>query len=196
MRLFSYRRKDNYVQKNMHVIEKELIEKVKMGNENSFNTLFYQYHGRVYNLCRKFLFSKEDAEEVVQTVFLAIWENRSQLDEEKPIIAYILVISKHCIYNFLRKSVYKKAYLEYLATKDEALEFVTEEDIYYNDLQVILEQLMSKMPPKRKQIFQLCKLEGLSYREIAVQLSITESTVNTQISKALEFIRKHIEILY
>jgi len=176
--------------------DKDIVLKIKLGDESAFNSLFFQLHGRVYNLCRKFLSRKEDAEEIVQTVFLAIWENRAQLDETQPIVAYILTIAKHWIFNFLRKGVYRKAFMDYLATKDEALDFVTEDEISYNDLQTLLEKLMEKLPPKRKEIFRLSKLEGLSYREIAQRLSITESTVNTQITKALEFIRKQVEIQY
>ena len=174
----------------------DLVLKVKLGDESAFNALFYQYHSRVYNLCRKFLTSKEDAEEVVQTVFLALWENRKQLDENQPIVAYILTIAKHWIYNFLKKRVYRKAFLDYLATKDDFLDFVTEDEISYHDLQNLLEKLMKELPPKRKEIFILSKIEGLSYREIAQRLSITESTVNTQITKALVFIRKEVGNLY
>jgi RNA polymerase sigma-70 factor, ECF subfamily len=174
----------------------DIVLKIKQGDETAFNSLFYQYHGRVFNLCRKFLSRKEDAEEVVQTVFLAVWENRNQLDENQPIIAYILTITKHWIYNFLKKRVYRKAFLDYLETRNDSLDFVTEDEISYHDLQNLLEKLMEEMPPKRKEIFHLSKIEGLSYREISQRLSITESTVNTQITKALEYIRKQVEILY
>jgi RNA polymerase sigma-70 factor, ECF subfamily len=180
----------------MQINDLQLIQQVKNGNEAAFNMLFYQYHARVFNLCRKFLGRKEDAEEVVQTVFLAVWENRGQLDETLPIAGYILTIARHWIYNFLKKGVYRQAYIDYLATKDNELDFVTEEEIMFNDLNNLLEKLIAELPPKRKEIFCLSRNEGLSYREISERLSITESTVNTQITKALEFIRENISSLY
>jgi RNA polymerase sigma-70 factor (ECF subfamily) len=180
----------------MEVDETNLIRRIRQDDEKAFNILFYQHHARVYNLARRFLPYKEDAEEIVQIVFIALWENRYQIDENQSVIGYILTITRHWIYNTLRKSIYRQGYLEYIQNQDKSFDFVTEDVVLFNELNSLVEKLISDLPPKRSEIFRLSRNEGLSYREIADRLSITESTVNTQLTKALEYIRKNIKALY
>lgn len=180
----------------MDIDEKNLITRLKQDDEKAFNILFYQHHARVYNLGRRFLPYKEDAEEIVQIVFIALWENRYQIDENQSLTGYILTIARHWIYNTIKKSIYRQGYLEHLQYQNKSFEFVTEDIVLYNELNTLVDKLTADLPPKRSEIFRLSRKEGLSYREIAVRLSITESTVNTQLTKALDYIRKKIKALY
>lgn len=176
--------------------EQELIRRLKQDDEKAFNGLFYHYHARVYNLAKRFLQSKEDAEEIVQIVFIAVWENRKQIDEDQSLSGYILTIARHWIFNTLRKNVYRQGYIDYLLGQDQTFNFKTEDIVYYNELNTLVNNLIDTLPPKRSEIFKLSRIEGLSYREIADRLLISESTVNTQITKALDFLRKNIKVLY
>lgn len=180
----------------MDIDEKNLINRLKQDDEKAFNILFYQHHARVYNLAKRFLPYKEDAEEIVQIVFIALWENRKQIDENQSLNGYILTIARHWIYNTIKKSVYRKGYLEHLQQQNISLEYVTEDIVQYNELNALVDKLTNELPPKRSEIFKLSRNEGLSYLEIAERLSITESTVNTQITKALDYVRKNIRSLY
>jgi RNA polymerase sigma-70 factor (ECF subfamily) len=180
----------------MDIDEKNLIRRLKQDDEKAFNILFYQYHARVYNLARRFLPYKEDAEEIVQIVFIAIWENRYQSDETQSLCGYILTIARHWIYNTIKKSIYRQGYLEHLQQQNHSLEFVTEDIVLYNELNALVDKLTNELPKKRSEIFRMSRKEGLSYREIANRLSITESTVNTQITKALDYVRKNIKSVY
>ncbi|MDP4290952.1 MAG: RNA polymerase sigma-70 factor [Bacteroidota bacterium] len=180
----------------MNIDEENLIKRLRQDDEKAFNTLFYQYHERVYNLARRFLPFKEDAEEIVQIVFIALWENRYQVDQTKPLSHYILAIARHWIYNTVKKNIYRQGYLDHLQQQNKSLDFVTEDAVSYNELNSLVEKLTTDLPPKRSEIFRLSRNEGLSYREIASRLSITESTVNTQLTKALDYVRKNIKALY
>ena len=180
----------------MDIDEKNLIKRLKQDDEAAFNNLFYQHHARVYNLARRFLPYKEDAEEIVQIVFTALWENRNQIDESLSLSGYILTIARHWIYNTIRKNIYRQGYLDHLERQDKSLEYVTEDVVMFNELNALVDKLTNELPPKRSEIFRLSRKEGLSYREIASRLSITESTVNTQITKALDYVRKNIRALY
>lgn len=175
--------------------EQYLIRQLQSGDEKSFNKLFTQYHARIFNLCRKFLPLKEDAEEIVQIVFIAVWENRLQIDENKSFGGYVYAIARHWIYNTLKKRLYQQGYIDYLS-KRGTYDFVTEDEVLFNELNMHLERLIADLPPRRREIFLLSHKEGLSYKAIAQQLSITESTVNTQLTKAVEYIRNNIKVLY
>jgi len=180
----------------MDIDETNLINRLKQDDEKAFNILFYQHHARVYNLAKRFLPDKEDAEEIVQIVFIALWENRQKIDENQSLKGYLLSITHHWIYNTIKKSVYRQGYLEHLEQQNNSLEYVTEDIVQYNELNTLVDKLINELPPKRSEIFKLSRNEGLSYKEIAHRLSITESTVNTQITKALDYVRKNIKTLY
>ena len=180
----------------MDIDEINLIKRLKQDDEKAFNILFYQHHAKVYNLARRFLPYKEDAEEIVQIVFIALWENRIHIDETQSLCGYIMTIARHWIYNTIKKSIYRQGYLEHLQQQNKSLEYITEDLVLYNELNALVDKLTNELPPKRNEIFRLSRNEGLSYREIANRLSITESTVNTQITKALDYIRKNIRSVY
>jgi RNA polymerase sigma-70 factor (ECF subfamily) len=180
----------------MDIDETNLINRLKQDDEKAFNILFYQHHAKVYNLAKRFLPYKEDAEEIVQIVFIALWENRQKIDENQSLSGYILSIAHHWIYNTIKKNIYRQGYMEHLQQQNISLEYVTEDIVQYNELNALVDKLTNDLPPKRREIFKLSRDEGLSYREIAHQLSITESTVNTQITKALDYVRKNIRLLY
>eukprot|EP00825_Cyclidium_porcatum_P003272 TRINITY_DN11516_c0_g1_i1.p3 TRINITY_DN11516_c0_g1~~TRINITY_DN11516_c0_g1_i1.p3 ORF type:complete len:179 (-),score=15.30 TRINITY_DN11516_c0_g1_i1:168-704(-) len=127
--------------------EQELIRRLKQDDEKAFNGLFYHYHARVYNLAKRFLQSKEDAEEIVQIVFIAVWENRKQIDEDQSLSGYILTIARHWIFNTLRKNVYRQGYIDYLLGQDQTFNFKTEDIVYYNELNTLVNNLIDTLPP-------------------------------------------------
>jgi RNA polymerase sigma-70 factor, ECF subfamily len=176
----------------MDLDEQKLVNRLNQGDEKAFDALFYRYHVKIFNLAKRFLSRKEDAEEVVQSVFIALWENRATIDESKSLTGYLLTVARHIIYNTLRKNVYRQGYIEYIMTQNHSVDFVTENEVLFHDLNNLVTSLVDQLPPKRKEIFRLSRYDGLSYQEIARKLSISESTVNSQLTKALDYIRKNI----
>ena len=168
--------------------EKQLISRLKNNDQKAFDEIFNHYYSRVYNLAYHFLHNREDSQEIVQIVFIAIWENRSQIDVEKSFSAYIQSIARHNVFNQLKKAVYRQRFIDYSLQQSE--EAISDDSYQLKELQEVLENAISEMPPRRREIFHLSRNKGLSYKEIAIKLSITESTVNTQISKSIEFLRK------
>ncbi len=180
----------------MYISDKSLVESLKDDDVSAFNELYSRYHSRVFQLGIRFLPYKEDAEEIVQLVFIAVWNNRNKIDENQNVSAYILSIARHCIYNALRKAVYRQGYIDYLGQNDTDHSFITEEVVLFNELDALLHKFLENMPPKRREIFRLHREEGLSYKEISTRLSIASSTVNTQLTKALNYIRQNIRLIY
>jgi RNA polymerase sigma-70 factor (family 1) len=180
----------------MDISDKILVASLKDDDVNAFNELFKRYHSRVLQLGMRFLPFKEDAEEIVQLVFIAVWDNRNKIDETQNFGTYALSIARHCIYNALRKAVYRQRYVDYLQQNNADRTFVTEDIVLFNELDALLQRFIENMPPKRREIFRLHREEGLSYNEISERLSIKGSTVNTQLTKALDYIRRNIRLFY
>ena len=180
----------------MDISDRILVKSLKNDDVTAFNELYKRYHSKVFQLGTRFLPYKEDAEEIVQMVFIAVWNNRNKIDETLNFGSYILSIARHGICNALRKAVYRQGYIDYLQQNNTEHAFVTEEAVLFNELETRLHDILEKMPLKRREIFRLHREEGLSYKEISKRLSITSSTVNTQLTKALDYIRRNIRLLY
>lgn len=173
-----------------------LVDKLKQDDTNAFDELYNRYHARIYRLAQQFLPCHEDAEEILQLVFIALWENRSKIDEKQSFESYIFTIARYNIYKALRKAVYRQGYMEYLKHNHDDFSFITEDVVLFNELETVVHGLVEKLPPKRREIIRLHREEGLSYNEIAERLSITNSTINTQLTKAVDYIRQHIRLIY
>jgi RNA polymerase sigma-70 factor (ECF subfamily) len=172
--------------------ERILITLVKAGNSYAFERLYYSYNKKLYNFAFNITKNKEDAEGLVQDVFMKIWETRSEINPELSFGGYIFRIAKNMLYNQIKKEVNKKIYAQYLLKCPEDVVVPVEQEINYLELNQEIERLITTLPEKRRTVFLLSRNAGLTYREIAEKLNISVNTVNTQISKSLEQIRDHL----
>ena len=172
--------------------EKILIHYLKEGNSKAFEKLFLKYWGKLYHFCKRILKDKEESENLVQSIFMEIWENKSRIDEEKSFSGYLFKIAKNKVYNAIRKKVNEQVYKDYILLNTIKHEPSVESEYYSKHLTLTLEKLIDKLPPRRKEIFLLSRNEGQTYREIAKNLNITENTVDTQIRSALDFLREEL----
>lgn len=166
------------------------ILNLKKGDIRTFQNIYNSYYPRIYSFCLKLLPSAEEAREVVQKVFIALWEQRDQVDETKSLTSYIYAITRYTAYQHFKKLVYHKAVFESMTSSEGAFPETERDDLLFNELTKILNRIIEQLPPQRRMIFRLNRFYNLTYKVIAKQLNITENTVDTQIRRALEFIRK------
>lgn len=172
---------------------KKSVRQLKKNDVSAFDSLFKSYAPKVFNFCNKIIENRYDAEELTQEVFTALWENRMKIDENLSFSAYIFGIARNQINSLFRKNIYRQNYLHYLDGKSEILSFVTDDEIQLNELKEFLNRGIEQLPPKRKEIFKLSRLKGLSYKEIATHLGISENTVDVQMRKSLDFLRELVK---
>lgn len=173
------------------------IQELREGSVKAFDFLYNQYSGKLYN----FLMTISDrdtylSEEIVQRVFVKIWETHQQVNPDKSFVSYIYTIARNMLMNNYQHQMVQFVYHEYvLANKSEA-DCGTEEDINYNSLNQQLDVIIDQLPPGRRQVFILSEKEDLSNKNIAIKLNISESTVEKQLSKAVKFVRERIKQHY
>jgi RNA polymerase sigma-70 factor (family 1) len=173
------------------------IQELREGSVKAFDFLYNQYSGKLYN----FLMTISDrdtylSEEIVQRVFVKIWETHQQVNPDKSFVNYIYTIARNMLMNNYQHQMVQFVYHEYvLANKSEA-DCGTEEDINYNSLNQQLDVIIDQLPPGRRQVFILSEKEDLSNKNIAIKLNISESTVEKQLSKAVKFVRERIKQHY
>ncbi|MCE4565881.1 RNA polymerase sigma-70 factor [Maribellus sp. CM-23] len=171
-----------------HLTEERLCEALKLGEIKAFDALYYIYHKKLFAFVYKFLKNWHDTEDLVQKVFVIIWEKRRNINPEKSFNSYLFTIARNEVYDWLKKKAlteYCDAYLLGDITQDD-------ENIETKKIVEIVYSLIKKIPERRRQIFLLNREEGLSYKQIAVKLNISENTVDTQIRNSLNFLRKEL----
>lgn len=176
--------------------DSELIARIKNGDEVAFELEFYKYKGKLYDFVRRSLSEEGDPESIVQEVFVKLWMNRAELDPQQSFNGYIYTIARNEIYGHLRKQLTRKKYQEELLRQLTESTDNTNRQIEYQELETILTKLIDEMPEKRREIFRESRIEGLSYREISEKLNISENTVDTQIRKALGFLKNKLRNYY
>jgi len=176
----------------MSAKEEILVSLMKAGNSFAFEKLYFKYSKKLYNFAFNILKSKEDSEELVQNVFMKIWETRSEIKVELSFGSYIFRIAKNILLNQLKKRINEKVYMDYLQAIPENIIFHVEQELNFLELNQEIKRLIGELPEKRREIFLLSRNDGLSYKEIAEKLNISVNTINTQISKSLEHIRDHL----
>ncbi len=172
--------------------ERIVVIKLKEGDQASFKALYSKYAPKLFAFSRKYLSSQEDAEEIVQEVFLRIWEKKENIDENLSFSSYVIQAAKHRIFNGFRKKVNQQAYLDFLIYSDSSSSNFTELTVDYHEIKQKAEKAIESMPPKRQEIFRLSRETGLKNREIAEKLDISIKTVENQMGQALKFLRDEL----
>ncbi|MEX2235883.1 MAG: RNA polymerase sigma-70 factor [Cyclobacteriaceae bacterium] len=174
--------------------EPEILKLLANGSEHAFAQVFDLYHSKVFGLAHSFLKSREFAKEVVQEVFLQVWNRKNTFANVKNLEAYIVGMAKHQTLKFLRKRSIEVAAHYQFAMNREVAENNIEDLITEQHYEKHLKQVVDKLPPQQKQIFQLSRMDGLSHQDIADKLHISDRTVNNHINSALKFIRENLEL--
>jgi len=163
---------------------------LQKGSISAFERLFEQYSQKLYHFSFSYLKSESESEDLVQEVFLKIWENRANIKTGTSFQSYLFTIA----FNSIRKSFNNKArqnkfrtdLLEFLSVENSSLENYPDFEALLSKLDSIIEQ----MPERRKEIFLMRKKRGMAIKDIAEKLEISPKTVENQITEAMNQLRK------
>ena len=176
---------------NQSKTEQELLRRLKNGDRQAFDLIYERWAGYVYNFTCKILFNKSLAEDITQELFLQLWTHRSQIDETRNFQAWIFTVARNLVWREGRRMLLNSAYID-LVQKNGISDSggnATEDMVNFSFAKEYLADLIERMPPARKRIYMLNKQAGLSIREIALRLNLSEKTVETQLYHANRFMR-------
>lgn len=172
--------------------ESHHICNLRRGDIVSFEYLYNCWSGKLYNFVMRI--SRNDiylAEEIVQSVFIKVWENREQIETDKSFGAYICTIAKNQLVNVYQHRMLESLYQTKIKTS-EPIENTTEKEVDYHLLEEYIDSLIEQLPPARRKIFILSRRKLLTNKEIAAKLNLSENTVESQLTKAIAFLRNRI----
>ncbi|MEM9829235.1 MAG: RNA polymerase sigma-70 factor [Bacteroidota bacterium] len=182
------------MQAKVYLTNAELVEKLRKGDIGAFDTIFYRFESRLCAFAMKLTHNPEEAKEIVQEVFLKVWERRELIKPHQNLDSYLFTIAKNLVYNKARRRVYWVAYQEYVRSSGTAAGSFTENTVQYDELVAFLEGAYQQLPPARQEIFMLSRIDGLSHHEIAEQLNTSTSNVKNHIHKALRFLKEQMQL--
>ncbi|MDR0865676.1 MAG: RNA polymerase sigma-70 factor [Candidatus Symbiothrix sp.] len=173
------------------------LKLLKEGSSHAFEKLYDQYSGKLYNFILKISHGNTYlSEELTQQAFIKVWEIRERITAEKSFFAYLCTIAKNMLLNELEHQTIEFIYQEYFKQNNPMPDYSTEKEINRKMLEEMIDKLAEQLPPARKQIFILSKKEEYSVKEIAKKLNLAETTVQTQLSKALAFMKEQLAKQY
>ncbi len=171
---------------------KDLLSRLRNGDKAAFEHVYHLHKTTLASNLLRVLKSPELVEDVLQHLFMRLWETREHIDPEKPIAPYLYRIGRNLANDIFRKaSLDKNMRHRLLPTIAESYTHI-EEAIYREENKNLLYSVLDKLPPQRRRIFILCKIENKSYREVSKMLDISKNTINDHIREANIFIRKQL----
>jgi RNA polymerase sigma-70 factor (ECF subfamily) len=169
------------------------LKLLKEGSKFAFEYLYSQYSGKLYGFISRITHGNVwQTEELLQRTFIKVWENRKTINPDKSFISYLCIIAKNMLLNEIEHQTVEFVFSEYFKQNETVADYSTDRGIDYVFLEKLINQLADQLPPARKQIFLLRKQKDYSVKEIAKELNLAETTVQTQLSKAMSFIRKQL----
>lgn len=163
------------------------------GDINAFEMLFRSYYQPLCNYAYTFLNDREEAEEVVQTTFLSVWEKRVGLNIHTGVKPYLYAMVRNACLNVIKHEKIKQKHAgEELALADRSYDSVTH-SVASSELEQRIQKAIDKLPEQCRLVFKLSRFEELKYAEIAKQLNISVKTVENHMGKALKLMREELK---
>jgi len=172
--------------------DEELMQEIKADNMFAFDILYKKYCKRIFKFAFSILKSPEESENLVQDVFLNLWENRLNVEKNSSIKSYVFTITYNSAVSIIRKKVRESEFVEYLKSLQEVGEESVDVALEYKELTDKLERILNELPQRQKEVYLMHRVEGLKYIQIAEILKISVNTIENHMSRALKTIRQKL----
>ena len=161
-------------------------------DRDAFAFFYQKYSPALHQKLNKMVKIPEIADELLQDIFLKVWTKRDSIDLTRSFKAWLFTIAQNAVYDYYRKLAQDKKMQEHLIHTFATFYNQTEDYIYHKERSTALNEAIAQLPPQRRAIFRLCKLEEKSYKEVAEQLNISVSTVSNQLVHATKAVKDYV----
>jgi RNA polymerase sigma-70 factor (ECF subfamily) len=167
-----------------------LLDLLKEDNKEAFDVIYMRYWERLYFYLIKAIKDTEEAEDILQEVFVSLWKRRSNLDDIGSLSAYLFSCVRYSGFRYIRNEIKKNDFRKSWSFLFREEDNLSEMQLAANELSRVLNKEIDKLPVKMREVFVLSRKDELSYKEIAYKLNISDKTVKKQINNAL----KHLHL--
>ncbi len=174
----------------MTVTDKDLVERLIRGNLEAFDMIYDMYAGRIYAFSMKYLKSEDEAAELVQSVFMKVWENHKKLDANLSFRSFLFTIAYNEICRSFRRKSYLRKYIEEAVQDGNRSDTSPEDNSEFHSILSEVEKIIASLPEKQRKAFIMCKIDGMPAKEVAAGLGLSPGTVDNYVSSTIKTIRK------
>jgi len=181
----------------------EIIDQIRCGSEKAFRVVYDLYFLRLERFAAAYVIDRGEAQDIVQSVFLTLWDRKESLYSETNLGNYLITLTKNQCLNYLR---HERVQLNYLTRQEQknaelllnfyALEKLNENKLLFDELEIAAKQAIDSLPGQSREVFILSRIEGMKYQEIAQKLEVSVKTVEKKMSIALELLRDALKDYY
>jgi RNA polymerase sigma-70 factor (ECF subfamily) len=174
-------------------MERLVLAKIAIGDEQAFAILYKFYRNRVYGYALKILQSTPAAQEIVQEVFIKLWLKRTELAEIANFGGFLRVIVRNHTLNALKKIALQQKNYNQLNQNQTEVDTATENIIQFRETKKLLDDAIETLPPQQKLVYSLCHVDGLKQKDVASKLNISPLTVKVHLREAVKAIRIYLD---
>lgn len=179
--------------------EKFVFQNFSNGDTEAFGIIYSYFKDVVTANILKIIHQPEIAEDILQDTFIKLWENHHKFTDKQSVAAWLFKVSYHTSIDHIRALLRarQKAEAALLLIEDSEKLHQQEEsfqEFYYKE--ALLQEAINMLPPRKREVFELCKLQGKSYSEVSEAMNIAKSTVKDYITESNKFIRQHVMSRY
>lgn len=169
-----------------------LEKRFKKGDETAFKSIFEMYFLKLCTYINNYTNNSYDSQDIAQEAFIKLWDSRHKLSEEKSLGGYLFRIAHNIFIDKYRKNKKESKMIDALTYKK--MLGLIEEDVDSKEAKIsLMKDAIKQLPPRCKEIFEMSKIQGLKYHEIADLLAISVKTVEAQMGKAFKTIRNKVK---
>jgi RNA polymerase sigma-70 factor (ECF subfamily) len=180
------------LQNDSDFCEEALLRLIKSDSTSAFTAFYLAYHHKIYSYALKLTRCREQAQDIAQDVFMKMWENKKSLAKVRHVKAYLFTVCRNTSLTMQSRAACEQKIKEQLSADNQLFYEEIDSCEVYPIQEQLLQLAIKQLPPRRRRIFWLCKIEGRSHREVARELGVSPGTINDHIVKATKAIRKFI----
>ncbi|WP_257657794.1 RNA polymerase sigma factor [Parapedobacter lycopersici] len=185
--------------RNMHELPSESAELIALasGDAAAFNAVYRRHYKAVYANIFKLVKKTEHAEDILQDVFVSLWQNRFKIRSDRPVAGWLFVVSYHKALTFLKQAVRRpEEYVDSYVRFESLLDDETHDEAVFEQRLNAIEEAVESLSARRKAVFRLCRLEGKTNEEAADMLDLSTETVKDYLKHATKAIKVYIGAKY
>jgi len=175
--------------------QEKILSELADNNQLALEELFNYYYPRLYNFSKSFLKLEEGIDDILQEVFLKIWDNRKNIRSNYTFNSYIFTITRNLLLNELRSRFNDQKIRDQLFRASVADEYLSFERTEYDELKEKIEGLIDELPPRQREIFRLSRFEGLSHQEIAEKYHLSTKAIEYHITRSIRFLKNKLNAM-
>ncbi len=170
-----------------------IVSELSKDNDSSLEELFNYYYIRLFNFSKSFLKMEDGIDDILQEVFVKIWQNRKRIKDSDTFNSYVFTITRNLLLNELRSRINNRKLKEEVRRLSIASEYSYFEQITYHELKEKVDNIVNELPERQKEIFVLSRTKGLSHKEIAKKLQISTKTVEYHIALSVRLLKDRLK---